>query len=377
KFFIDLEVEYFGYDEAVSDLNFEYSYNFTENDKIETSNNLVTDKLYVKKGYNIYKKTIPVKYIPNLWYPNGYGEQPLCDYSIKIFDNKITSDQISGKFAFRTLEFIHADGREDALPYSIVVNGKRVYIKGTNIVPLCHMQGNVDEKMLLNRFKALKECNVNYVRIWGGGHIESEAFYNKCDEYGIMVMQEFIMSSSGCDDVPSKNHHFLKMLHNVAVHNVKIKRNHVSLTTMDAGNELSNEKYLGSLDHEAHPATFEDSTVAMLKGVVNSLCPDIMFLPSSASGPNALLTQNDIGNNHDVHGPWVYMGVVDHYTLYNESDSILHSEFGCGGISNYSSLEKFLKKDDLKLCTSHTNNTWRHHSGGWDSYTLREQLMFG
>ena len=313
---------------------------------------------------------------PLLWWPNGYGDQPLSSASIAIHINGETDDCVSHNVGFRTLEFIHADGRGDALKYLVVINGKRIYLKGTNMVPLDCMH-LTDENEIDIKLKAVKDANVNYLRIWGGGHIESEAYYRAADKYGLMILQEFTMSSSGCDDVPSRNPEFLKLLKSAAVHNVKRLRNHVSLTFMDGGNELTDWRYMDREDHEGHPATFEDPTLQMLKEIVDAYAPDIQMLPSSASGPNALYKMGDTGNNHDVHGPWGYMGPYKHYEYYDASDSIIHGEFGCGGISGMQQIEKIFKPEDRKLFTIEENRAWAHHSGGWDSYSMRERTMFG
>lgn len=365
-----VEAELDGYQDATATLSF----------KMSDVNIVFTQDVVIKKGINKFDFTLDLSdfnFIPKLWWPNGYGEQHLYDCTLSVTANNKISDEIAHQIGFRTLEYIHADGREDALPYNIVINKKKIYLKGTNIVPLCTMQGCITQETLEMKLKAAKDCNINFFRIWGGGHIESEAFYSLCDQYGIMILQEFTMSSSGCDDVPSKDKHFLDLLHKVALYNGKLKRNHVSLTLWDGGNELTDERYLGQEDHEGHPATFEDSTLAMLKGILEAISPDIMMLPSSASGPNALLKVGDIGNNHDVHGPWGYVGAYEHYKFYNNSDSIVHGEFGCGGISNYEALKRFLPEKDMKLSTSYANPMWAHHSGGWDNYNIRERMMFG
>lgn len=373
KLFTELEID--GYREEAAKAVYEL--------EIETENGLkrltAERPFAMKKDYNTVRFTIDLAgegITPRLWWPNGYGGQVLHTAIFSVMAEGKTADSVKHRIGFRTIEYRHADGREDALPYLFVINGKKIYLKGTNMVPLDCMSG-ISAEEVRKKLTDVRDANVNYVRIWGGGHIESEDYYRCCDELGLMILQEFPMSSSGCDDVPSKNPVFVEMLHRMAVYQMKIKRNHVSLSLIDGGNELTDEKYLGRPDHEGHPATFEDSTLAMLKGVCEAVCPDIMMLPSSATGPNALLKKGDPGNNHDVHGPWGYMGVVEHYSLYNESDSIVHGEFGCGGISGISALRKILPPQELRLTTSHESALWAHHSGGWDSYNGRERLMFG
>lgn len=334
-------------------------------------------QLSLKKGFNDFSDdiTFPGE-SPLLWWPNGYGAQAMSELTISLHINGAVDDAVSHSVGFRTLEFIHAEGREDALKYNVVINGKRIYLKGTNMVPLDCIHC-VDEEEIDRRLRDVAGANVNFLRIWGGGHIESEAYYRSADKYGLMILQEFTMSSSGCDDVPSRNPEFLKLLSTAAVYNVKRLRNHPCLTFMDGGNELTDWRYLGREDHEGHPATFEDPTLAMLKGIVNAFAPDVQMLPSSATGPNALLKIGDTGNNHDVHGPWGYMGPYRHYEYYDSSDSIIHGEFGCGGISGMDQIRRIFRPEDRKLFTSGENRAWAHHSGGWDNYGHRERTMFG
>ena len=331
----------------------------------------------LKKGLNTFEEEITFgEEVPLLWWPNGYGDQALSLLTISLEVDGTEDDRVTHQVGFRTLEFIHAEGREDALPYCVKINGKRIYLKGTNMVPLDCMHC-VDEAVIDRRLRDVAEANVDLLRIWGGGHMESEAYYRCADKYGLMILQEFTMSSSGCDDVPSRDPDFLKLLRAAAIYNVKQRRNHVCLTFMDGGNELTDWHYLGREDHEGHPATFEDPTLAMLKSIVSSLAPDIQMLPSSASGPNALLKIGDLGNNHDVHGPWGYIGPYDHYTYYDSSDSIIHGEFGCGGICSTDQLQKIFRPEDQALHTFTENRAWAHHSGGWDNYNVRERTMFG
>ncbi len=337
----------------------------------------VEKNVSLKAGMNeVFEEISLVDKQPLLWWPNGYGDQALSDAAISVSINGKTDDSVSHKIGFRTLEFIHADGRGDALKYCVVINGKKIYLKGTNMVPLDCMH-LTDEQAIDEKLKAVRDANVNYLRIWGGGHIESEEYYRCADKYGLMILQEFTMSSSGCDDVPSRNPEFLSLLKTAAAENVKRLRNHVSLTFMDGGNELTDWRYMDREDHEGHPATFEDPTLQMLKDIVNKHAPDIQMLPSSASGPNALYKPGDTGNNHDVHGPWGYMGPYRHYEYYDSSDSIIHGEFGCGGISGMNQIRKIFKEKDMHLFTSDENRAWAHHTGGWDSYSMRERTMFG
>lgn len=306
---------------------------------------------------------------PELWYPNGVIKgrktQPLYELKLKSSD-----DQREFKIGLREISYRQPEGAvESVLPYVPVFNGRDVYIKGVNMTPLDHMYGTVDRERYDSLLKIARDAGVNLIRVWGGGIIEKEDFYDLCDEYGIMVWQEFIQSSSGIDNIPSKRPEFLKLCSSTANEAVRVKRNHVSLTFWSGGNEL--------MDEHGIPSTFEDENIAMLKKIVNELDPDRLMLPTSASGPTEWFDENDYTRNQDIHGPWKYAGVEEQYSLYNRSTIMLHSEFGVDGMTNLDSLKTVLAPENQKVTTMGENLTWRHHGEWWDTYSYRERPIFG
>ncbi len=321
----------------------------------------------VKKG----KATLSVKVKdPELWYPNGWGKQPLYDWKLTLSDGEAVSDEKAAKVGLRTLTYERCDGAiETALPYIPVINGKRILIKGVNMTPLDMMYGCVDAERYDKMLKLAKAANVDVIRVWGGGVIEKEAFYDLCDKYGIMVWQEFIQSSSGIDNIPSKDPRFLALIEKTAIAALKEKRNHVSLTFWSGGNEL--------MDKNGIPSKYEDENIALLKGLCTEYDPEILMLPTSASGPSEWNIQGKPEMNHDIHGPWKYDGPVGHYSIYNTATCMLHSEFGCDGMTNLPMIEKYLAPENRdKVYTVANNLTWRHHGEWWDT-TWRDFNIFG
>lgn len=306
---------------------------------------------------------------PQLWYPNGYGEQPLYSLELKLMDeDDIELDTRSLQTGIRKLNYILNEGSPDnALPYTVVINGCKIYIKGVNMTPLDHLYGNVTVEQYQQMIHLMKAAHINLVRVWGGGIIEKKAFYDLCDVNGIMVWQEFIQSSSGIDNIPSKQPEFLELLRKTACTALCDKRNHVSLTVWSGGNELMSEPN--------KPSDLSDSNLAMLKGLVEQYDPQRLFLPTSASGPVEYITEAK-GQGHDVHGYWKYMGNPYHYELYGSNDNLLHSEFGVDGLSSLKSLEKFLNEANQQPVSMENSAVWRHHGEWWDTLS-REEEMFG
>ena len=246
-----------------------------------------------------------------------------------------------------------------ALPYTFIVNGRKVYAKGWNWVPMDVMY-SVPQPAKLERLLTLAQrAHVNLLRVWGGGLIETEDFYEQCDRLGIMVWQEFIQSSSGIDNTPSTSTDYVQKMTEAAEQIIPRKRNHPSLAVWCGGNELTGE--LEQPLDNSHPV------LAALKSTVERLDPDRLWLPTSPSGrvfSNSLeMIAMDPSALHDVHGPWEYQGVTEQCDLYNKGTSLLHSEFGVEGITNLRTLDATISKEHqwpLDL-----DNPYWFHRGTW------------
>ncbi|MBK8020837.1 MAG: hypothetical protein IPK19_05250 [Chloroflexi bacterium] len=284
-------------------------------------------------GTTRWEHTLTVE-SPCLWWPNGHGDQPLYEAEVVVEDphpptasaGEGESDRRMVTFGIRRIEWEANEGAgASALPYTLVVNGRKVYIKGWNWVPIDVMYGVPRPDKLAHLFRLAKNAHVNLLRVWGGGLIETEAFYALADRYGILIWQEFIQSSSGIDNTPPESPAYIDMMVREAAQIIPRLRNHASLALWCGGNELTGGEETLPLD-DTHPV------LAALKAVVARLDPDRRWLPTSPTGPvfgNTLENIDaDPASLHDVHGPWEFQGVTGQYALYNRSTSLLHSEFG-------------------------------------------------
>lgn len=310
---------------------------------------------------------------PALWYPNGAGKQNLYRVRTELLEKTEEGDLrlLSGKeirTGIRSLSMAPNEGApEKALPYTFVINGRKLYIKGMNMTPLDHIYGNVSREQYAHLVEAMVNAGVNLVRVWGGGLIEKEEFYDLCDENGILVWQEFIQSSSGIDNKPCEDAAYLALLCTAAEAAVREKRNHVSLAVYSGGNEL--------MEAPDTPCNCENRNLGLLREIVEKQDGRRPFLPTSASGPREFVSQ-DKGVSHDVHGNWRYEGNPGHYALYGESDSLFHSEFGMDGCTGEKSLKKFLPVSSLHPTPMSGDSFWQHHGEWWGTY-YRDCEMFG
>lgn len=305
---------------------------------------------------------------PYLWQSNGSGIPWLYQVKVKLMEEDRVLGEKQYQTGIRSLVLVaNEDAPEEALAYTFVLNGRKTYIKGVNMTPLDHAYGTVTGERYGLMVAAMVHARVNLVRVWGGGLIEKEEFYDLCDENGILIWQEFIQSSSGIDNKPGEDPAFLELLAKAAEAAVKEKRNHVSLAVYSGGNEL--------MDAPDRPSGFDNKNLSMLKEIVDREDAGRSFLPTSASGPREFVTREK-GVSHDVHGNWRYEGNPGHYELYGESDSLFHSEFGMDGVSEVKSLRRFLPEKALYPTPMSGNPYWQHHGEWWGTY-FRDCEMFG
>lgn len=178
---------------------------------------------------------------PRLWWPVNKGNPELYTLSLKVEQGGRVQDSIGVRFGIREITS-NTDTPDKSRTF--YVNGRPVFIKGTNWIPE-NMLRNSDERTYAElRYTA--QSGVNLIRQWGGGITESDRFYDLCDELGIMVWTEFWMTGDTKHPVDRGLH-----LQNVES-TVKRIRNHPSLAYYVCSNESTEmtgiEELLTSLD---------------------------------------------------------------------------------------------------------------------------------
>ncbi|MFE1800513.1 glycoside hydrolase family 2 protein [Streptomyces sp. NPDC059517] len=126
----------------------------------------------------------------DLWWPRGYGEQPLYDVELLLSDATGALDTWSRRVGFRTVELDRRDD-EHGSGFTFVVNGERLFARGVNWIPDDAFPSRITRERYRTRLTQAADAGVDLVRVWGGGLYESEDFYDACDELGLLVWQDF------------------------------------------------------------------------------------------------------------------------------------------------------------------------------------------
>lgn len=297
------------------------------------------------------------------WWPNMQGEQPLYDLICTLLaeDGKEV-DRITRRVGFRHVEWIPCEGApKEADPWVCVVNGRSIFLQGVNWVPVLPNFADVTEEDYRKRLELYRDLGLNILRVWGGAVLEKECFYDLCDELGIMVWQEFPLSSSGGESVAPTDENSIKEMAEIARSYIARRQHHVSLIIWCGGNELvglSRDK----LADTSHPLLHQ------LQQICAKEDPTRRFLATSPSGPafSADPANRGKGVHWDVHGPWKVEGKLsDEWAEYwQNDDAMFRSETGAPGTSPAEMIRKYAG-DCAEMSATPENPLWRRTSVWW------------
>lgn len=172
---------------------------------------------------------------PSLWYPVRYGKQPL--YAITatlISDDGSQVDVVTKKIGLRRAELIqHPLEDQPGTSFFFQINNVPIYCGGSDWIPADNFLPRISRQRYYDWVKLVADGNQLMLRVWGGGIYEDQAFYDACDEYGILVWQDFMF---GCGNYPA-HREILKSIRREAEENVKLLRHHPSIVIWAGNNE--------------------------------------------------------------------------------------------------------------------------------------------
>ncbi len=304
---------------------------------------------------------------PALWYPAGYGDQPLYTVTAETLDpaGKVTETRMRRLGLRRSRLVMNAGAwsepsgmprsRSD-VPITLEINGRRLFGRGSNWVAPQIFPSEISREQLNDQLTLAKDANMNLLRVWGGAIVNTEDFFELCDEKGIMVWQEFPLACNEYVDDP----HYLAVLEQEAVAVVRRIRTHPSLVIWCGGNELFNS-WSGMTDQH-HALRLLDSICYR----EDRQTPFIMTSPLTGM----------------AHG---------HYVNYDPQDGIetiervtkahftAYTEFGAPAVAPADYIRGFMSEEDFRDFRPE-NEVWREHHafGVWreDSWSHPDEIRY-
>jgi beta-mannosidase len=297
------------------------------------------------------------------WWPAGRGAQTRYDLQVELHAGGDAVDRAVRHIGFRTVE-IDRTPEADGSRWAIVVNGERVWVRGFNWIPDDPFPGRVDRQRYRARLDEVRAANANLLRIWGGGIYESDDFYDLCDEYGVLVWQDFLFACAAypeevlADEVRAE-----------ATDAVNRLMSHPSLALW-CGN---NENLLGWWDWDWQAAVGDRSWglgfyTELLPSIVAALDPLRPYIEGSPASGDPAIHPNDPAN-----------GPIHIWDVWNERDYADYrtyrprfvSEFGFQAPPTQATLASVvtnrpLHKDDPSVL---------HHQKAFDGHEKLERAL--
>jgi beta-mannosidase len=278
-----------------------------------------------------------------LWWPKGYGEPVLYDAEVQILDT--TGQVLASRVSRIGLRTVQLDRTEITAPekpgrFCLIVNGVKIFIRGTNWVPVDALHSR-DAAQVIEVLKLASELNCNLLRCWGGNVYEDEAFFDYCDADGLLVWQDFAM---GCSVYP-QNSDFARKVETEVRSVVRRLRNHPSLALWSGNNEndVSLAWQLGALNVDPNRDLISRRVIP---AVLYELDPTRPYLPSS---PYVSIEYYERGNRGNFLPEDHLWGPRGYYKadFYTKSAAHFVSEIGYHGCPNQSSLERMFEKPEV------------------------------
>ncbi|MDE6608450.1 MAG: glycoside hydrolase family 2 protein [Lachnospiraceae bacterium] len=281
---------------------------------------------------------------PKLWWPNGYGEQPLYRAEVVLLDDKgEILDKWCRRIGLRTVT-VNTEKDEWGNCFAHEVNGIKIFAMGADYIP----EDNVCSRITKERTrKLLEDCvaaNHNCIRVWGGGYYPDDYFFDICDELGLLVWQDFMYACASyeLDDAFEEN------IRQETIENVRRIRHHACLGLWCGNNEMETQ----TLDKVWRPSEKQKYDYIKLfeyiiPKIVKEEDPNTFYWPSSpSSGGNFENPWNE--NVGDTHYWDVWHGDKP-FTEYRKFYFRYLSEFGFQSFPCLKTVETFTEPEDRNI----------------------------
>lgn len=277
---------------------------------------------------------------PQLWWPNGVGDQPLYQVQVKLYLDGELADIWERRIGLRTMT-MHIEKDQWGSSFAHQVNGKCIFAMGADYIPEDHLLGRVTAERTRELLLQCKEANFNTVRVWGGGYYPEDWFYDACDELGLMVWEDFMFACAVYELTPE----FEENIREEFRDNIKRLRHHASLGLWCGNNEM--EQFVKEGNWVSKPSEVRDYLLMyerIIPEMLEKYDPDTFYWPASPSSGGSFDDPQD-PNRGDVHFWQVWHGNKP-FTEYRKYFFRYVSEFGFQSFPSLKTIQTFT--DDPK-----------------------------
>ncbi|MCM1026042.1 MAG: glycoside hydrolase family 2 protein [Roseburia sp.] len=306
---------------------------------------------------------------PQLWWPNGYGEQSLYQVEVRLYSCGTLLDTWKRRIGLRTLT-VHIEKDAYGEQFCHEVNGVRIFAMGGDYIPEDNILSRVTPERTRTLLQHARDAHFNCIRVWGGGNYPYDAFFDICDELGLIVWQDF-MFACAVYDLSEK---FEENITAEAIDNVKRIRHHACLGLWCGNNEM--EMFIKSMRWNQQPKHTSDYVKMyeyILPKIVKQYDPNTFYWPASPSSGGAFDAPND-ENRGDVHYWDVWHGDKP-ITEYRKFFFRYVSEFGFQSFPSLKTCETFTLPEDRNIFSYVMEKHQRNRSANGKIMNYMEQTF--
>ena len=301
--------------------------------------------LTVEKEVGINETIEALIEAPQLWWPNGYGAQPLYTVRVELRMSDSVLDVWERTIGLRTVT-VCTDADEWGNQFAFVVNGQKIFAMGANYIPEDNLLGHLSEERSERLIRDCARANFNCIRIWGGGYYPEDYVYDACDRYGILVWQDLMFACNVYD----LNDEFEANILAETADNVKRIRHHACLGLWCGNNEMEwGWRDWGRLEghRPKYKADYTKIFEMLLPRLVKQVDDQTYYWLSSPSSGGSFDDPNDFnrGDNHY----WEVWHSNKPFTEYRDFYFRFCSEFGFQSFPGKKTLDSFSLPEDQNI----------------------------
>jgi beta-mannosidase len=293
---------------------------------------------------------------PALWWPLGYGAQPLYKVELLLLAGEFVLDAKNYQVGLRTIE-LRQQPDEWGESFTFVVNDVPVFAKGADWIPADSFPTRISDAYMEGLIRSAAQAHMNMLRVWGGGLYEEERFYDLCDRYGILIWQDFVFA---CGIYPA-DAEFAENVQEEAIQNVRRLRHRASLALWCGNNEMEQGwaewgwNKPDDANNQRLKAGYDRMFHHLLPDVIAAEDPDTPYWPSSASSgiPFAQPSSQARGDCHY----WDVWHGRKPFTAYRSQFPRFMSEFGFQALPPFKTIQTYAGPKDQNM----TSYIMEHH----------------
>ena len=324
-----------------------------------SGNSVNTTEFELKKGEHLLKLPFEIAN-PKRWWPHNLGEPYLYDFEIRLKQKNKLLDVKYLKKGLRTIEHIVS---KDSIGESFYfkVNGVPVFMKGANYIPQHSFQSEVTEQHYEQLLNDVAAANMNMLRVWGGGIYENDVFYQKCDEKGILVWQDFMFV---CAMYPGDDA-FLENVQHEAIDNLKRLRNYSSIALWCGNNENSEGwQRWGWQDGrtEAEKVEIWNNYLKVFDSILPNTVLELTETPYWQTSPKFGRGDVRYKTEGDAHDWWIWHDGHP-FEDFEKNVPRFMSEFGFQSFPSYETIQFINSSDSIDIESPAFKNHQKHRIG--------------